>query len=87
MWQKFIDEEQPDIFCLQETKAKPEQIELEMPGYEQFWYSAEKPGYCGVALFSKLKPLQVINGFPQTLSRNIKSAATPTAIPTKRAGY
>lgn len=64
LWQPFIDAEQPDIICLQETKAKVEQVDLETPGYNQFWYSAEKPGYSGVALFSKLKPLQVIDGFP-----------------------
>lgn len=67
LWQKFVDDEQPDIICLQETKAKPEQVELELPGYSQFWYSAEKPGYSGVALFSKLQPQQVINGFPQAI--------------------
>lgn len=64
LWQPFIDQHQPDILCIQETKAKPEQVELDMPGYEQFWYSAVKPGYSGVALFSKLRPLQVVNGFP-----------------------
>lgn len=67
LWQPFINAEQPDIICLQETKAKPEQVDLEVPGYEQFWHSAEKPGYSGVALFSKLKPLQVVNGFPQDI--------------------
>jgi exodeoxyribonuclease-3 len=67
LWQKFVDEAQADVICLQETKAKPDQVELELPGYEQFWYSAEKPGYSGVALFSKLKPLRVVNGFPQDI--------------------
>lgn len=64
LWQPFIDQHQPDILCIQETKAKPEQVELDLPGYEQFWYSAVKPGYSGVALFSKLAPKQVVNGFP-----------------------
>lgn len=67
LFQTFIDQEQPDILCLQETKAQPEQIELVLPGYEQFYYSAVKPGYSGVALLSKIKPLQVINGFPQAI--------------------
>ncbi|MDB5169842.1 MAG: exodeoxyribonuclease [Candidatus Saccharibacteria bacterium] len=67
LWQPFIDAEQPDIICLQETKAKPEQVEIDLPGYDQLWYSAEKPGYSGVALFSKLKPLQAVNGFPQDI--------------------
>jgi len=63
----FLDKEQPDILCLQETKAKQEQVELELPGYRQFWYSADKPGYSGTALFSKQEPLQVINGFPEEI--------------------
>lgn len=51
-----------DIFCLQETKLQPHQIELELPGYEQFWYSAEKKGYSGTAVFSKKAPLSVTYG-------------------------
>ncbi len=72
LWQKFVDEEQPDIICLQETKAKPEQVTLELPGYEQFWFSAVKPGYSGVALFSRQAPLQVINGFPEDIITTYK---------------
>lgn len=51
-----------DFFCLQETKAQPEQVSLELPGYEQFWYSAEKKGYSGTAIFTKHTPLQVFYG-------------------------
>lgn len=51
-----------DFFCLQETKAQPEQVRLELPGYEQFWYSAEKKGYSGTAIFTKHKPLNVFYG-------------------------
>ncbi len=64
----FITSEQPDILCLQETKAKPEQFELELPeGYNAFWYSAEKAGYSGTAILSKIKPLQVVDGFPEDI--------------------
>ena len=63
----FLAKEQPDILCLQEIKAKPEQIDLELDGYRAFWYSAEKPGYSGTALLSKKQPLQVINGFPEAI--------------------
>lgn len=52
----------PDFFCLQETKAQPEQVSLELDGYEQFWYSAEKKGYSGTAIFAKHKPLSVAYG-------------------------
>jgi exodeoxyribonuclease-3 len=64
-WQPFLDSEKPDILLLQETKAKPEQINVDIDGYDAFWYSAEKPGYSGTALLSKVPPLQVVNGFPE----------------------
>ena len=51
-----------DIFCLQETKLQPEQISLELPGYEQYWNSAVKKGYSGTAVFTRVKPLSVTNG-------------------------
>ena len=51
-----------DIFCLQETKLQPDQISLELPGYEQYWNSAVKKGYSGTAVFTRVKPLSVTNG-------------------------
>ncbi|MBQ2203080.1 MAG: exodeoxyribonuclease III [Oscillospiraceae bacterium] len=48
-----------DFFSLQETKMQPGQLTLDLPGYEQFWYSAEKKGYSGTAVFTKHKPLSV----------------------------
>ena len=51
-----------DIFALQETKMQPEQAILDLPGYTQYWNSAEKKGYSGTAVFSRVKPLDVING-------------------------
>ncbi|OYW84794.1 exodeoxyribonuclease III, partial [Candidatus Saccharibacteria bacterium 32-49-10] len=56
-FQSFIAEHQPDILCLQETKAKQGQAEIDLPDYEEFWNSADKPGYSGTAIFSKVKPL------------------------------
>lgn len=55
----FVAAENPDILCLQETKARPEQVQLplELGGYSTYWSSAEKPGYSGVAVFSREKPL------------------------------
>ena len=57
----FVAAEKPDILCLQETKARPEQVQLplELAGYHDFWNSAEKPGYSGVAVFTREKPLDV----------------------------
>ncbi len=51
-----------DVFCLQETKLQPGQVELDLPGYEQYWYSADKKGYSSTALFTKIKPIAVTNG-------------------------
>ena len=52
-----------DVFCLQETKLQPGQLSLDLPGYEQYWFSAEKKGYSGTALFTKQTPLRVEKGF------------------------
>lgn len=57
--QDFISEYQPDILCLQETKAKQGQAEIDLPEYEEIWNSAEKAGYSGTAVFTKIKPLSV----------------------------
>ena len=54
--------ENADIFCLQETKLQAGQIELELPGYHQYWNYAEKKGYSGTAVFSKQEPLCVSYG-------------------------
>jgi exodeoxyribonuclease-3 len=64
----FIEREQPDVLCLQELKGTKEQAKLELPKeYNEFWYPAEKAGYSGTAIFTKLKPLQVIDGFPEEI--------------------
>ena len=54
----------PDIFCLQETKARPEQVELplDLGSYRNYWNSAEKKGYSGTAIFSRTEPLDVLVG-------------------------
>ena len=51
-----------DVFCLQETKLQAGQIELDLPGYEQYWNYAEKKGYSGTAVFTKKHPIKVWNG-------------------------
>ena len=61
-FQSFFDAEDADFFCLQETKLQPDQISLELPGYHQFWNSAEKKGYSGTAIFAKTEPLSVRYG-------------------------
>ena len=61
-WQDFFDAADADFFCLQETKLQAGQIELSLPGYEQFWNYAEKKGYSGTAIFAKTAPLSVSYG-------------------------
>ena len=58
----FFNEIDADIFCLQETKLSEGQIELETPGYFQYWNYAEKKGYSGTALFTKKEPISVTYG-------------------------
>lgn len=58
---EFLQSSGADVLCLQETKARPEQVELplEFGGYHDFWNSAQKPGYSGVAIFSRKEPISV----------------------------
>ena len=61
-FENFFKEADADIFCIQETKCQPSQIDLEFEGYQSYWNSAEKKGYSGTAIFTKQKPLQVQYG-------------------------
>ncbi|MCR5800587.1 MAG: exodeoxyribonuclease III [Lachnospiraceae bacterium] len=58
----FFGEIDADVFCLQETKLQEGQIELELPGYHQYWNYAEKKGYSGTAIFTKEEPVSVTYG-------------------------
>ncbi|MCQ2561759.1 MAG: exodeoxyribonuclease III [Clostridia bacterium] len=53
----YLAEENADIICIQETKCQPGQAVIELPGYTQFWNSAEKKGYSGTAIFTKAEPI------------------------------
>ena len=59
---EFFKNEDADFFCIQETKMQPGQAEFDTPGYFQYWYSAEKKGYSGTAIFAKHEPLSVNYG-------------------------
>ena len=61
-FQDIFDAQNADMFCLQETKMQPGQAQVACEGYEEYWYSAEKKGYSGTALFTKKKPLSVTFG-------------------------
>ncbi|NCO10405.1 exodeoxyribonuclease III [Candidatus Saccharibacteria bacterium] len=75
-FQSFIAEHQPDILCLQETKAKQGQAEIDLPDYEEYWHSADKAGYSGTAIFTKIKPLQVINRFVNEINETYQLTDT-----------
>ena len=63
----FVKKYKPDVLCLQETKAQEGQAEIDLPDYEEYWYSAEKKGYSGVAIFTKHTPVDVRFGLPEDL--------------------
>ena len=69
--QKFIAEYQPDILCLQEIKAKPEQIDYDFPGYKVVWNPAERAGYSGTAiLFSEPVAARLFSS-PELKNKNV----------------
>jgi exodeoxyribonuclease III len=71
----FIEKYQPDILCLQETKAMQGQAEIDLPEYEEYWNSADRKGYSGTAIFTKVKPLSVRNGFPEKIVKKFHLVA------------
>jgi len=74
--QPFLDRHQPDIVCIQETKVHDGLIADEFaekyPDYEQFWHGAERKGYSGTAIFTKIPPEDVILGIPDEIKRKYK---------------
>lgn len=69
-FEPFIKQHQPDILCLQETKALEGQAAIDLPAYNEYWNSADKLGYSGTAIFSKFEPLNVSLGFPGSIASN-----------------
>ena len=66
----WLKRESPDVICLQEIKANQEQVEIsqiENLGYNTFWFSAQKKGYSGVAIYSKHKPSEIISTFSKSI--------------------
>ncbi len=73
VWSAFISEHQPDVICIQETKASPDQIgdfmSKKFPEYKQYWSAAERKGYSGTAIFTKCVPQRVINNIPKQITK------------------
>jgi exodeoxyribonuclease-3 len=74
LFQSFLQVHKPDVLCLQETKAERGQIEIDVPGYREFWNSAVKKGYSGTAIFSREEPIRVVNGFPHEFAERYSFA-------------
>lgn len=79
----FIEKLQPDILLLQETKAKQDQSEVDLPNYEEYWNSADRPGYSGTAIFTKVKPVSVLIGIPEKITKKYKLRNDGYGDPTK----
>ncbi|KND48006.1 MAG: exodeoxyribonuclease III [Parcubacteria bacterium C7867-006] len=65
----FVEKYKPDLLCLQETKAQEYQSEVDLPEYEEYWNSAERKGYSGTAIFTKEKPLSILLGLPEKITK------------------
>lgn len=74
--QKFMQKYQPDILCLQETKAEQGQAEIDFPEYSEYWNSSRtKKGYSGTAIFTKVEPLNVMYDIPTEVAKANKLVA------------
>lgn len=74
VFQEFLREHQPDVLCLQETKAERAQVQIDLPGYHEYWNSAVKKGYSGTAIFSRREPIAVVKGFPEDFASRFRFA-------------
>lgn len=83
LFQEFIKKENPDILALQETKAEQHQSEVDLPDYTEYWNSAEKKGYSGTAIFTKVKPVKIVNGFPEDIIKKFKVTGDTYGDPNK----
>ncbi len=80
--QQFIADKSPDILCVQETKAKEGQAEVDLKEYEELWNSAKRPGYSGTAIFTKPAPKSYFSGFTDDININYDWSADIHGDPT-----
>lgn len=71
-FEEMLKELNPDILCLQETKAEQGQAEIDLPEFEEYWNSASKKGYSGTAIFTKKKPCKVLLDLPPTIVKKFE---------------
>ncbi|MDR2336680.1 MAG: endonuclease/exonuclease/phosphatase family protein, partial [Candidatus Nomurabacteria bacterium] len=81
--QSFIKTYHPDILCVQETKAKQGQAEIDLPEYEEIWNSAKRAGYSGTAIFTKIKPKSIMFGFSDEINQRYQWADDQHGDPTE----
>src|ERR1700736_4140287 len=74
VFQPFLEKFRPDIVCLQETKAERGQVEIDLPGYREYWNSAVKKGYSGTAVFTRQEPIAITNGYPLEFAQRFSFA-------------
>ncbi len=80
----FVEKLQPDVICLQETKAEQGQAEIDLPEYEEYWNSSSgRKGYSGTAIFTKIKPKSVLLDFPDVLAKEFGLTADRYGYPNK----
>lgn len=72
--QKFLEAENPDILCLQETKAEQKQVDIDFDNYFEYWSSAKRKGYSGTAIFTKKQPLSIFYGFSPEINSKYRLA-------------
>jgi exodeoxyribonuclease-3 len=66
--QAFFEKHQPDVLCIQETKAQPGEAVYDLPDYTEYWNSAEKKGYSGTAVFSKIEAISIQKNLPEDIA-------------------
>jgi exodeoxyribonuclease III len=79
----FVAKHEPDILCLQETKAQQGQAEIDLPDYTEYWNSAERAGYSGTAIFTKTPALATSNGLPEDIEKKYGLTADKYGDPNK----
>lgn len=79
----FVKRHQPNVLCLQEIKARPDQVNPDLKGYLEYWNPADRPGYAGTAIFSRTKPLAVLHDLPPVIDAAFELDEDPFGNPNR----
>ncbi|HEV2065816.1 MAG TPA: exodeoxyribonuclease III [Thermomicrobiales bacterium] len=83
VFREFVATHQPDILCLQETKARPDQVKPDLPDYREYWNVSDKGGYSGTAIFTRAEAGTVIKGLPDALADAFDLSDDPFGDPNR----